>query len=528
MTNQITLSKLVISYLLVGAGVDFRMDLIMNLFWRPFLFILLLSVGKTSVASTLSLKDAMERAVQANPVIRGLDVEVSRQALEQEIARGQRLPRVDLNADYTHYAYPTFVTPIRAPDVFPPMDRDVANIGLAMSLPLYSGGKLVAAEILAAHNREAAVQSLRAGEQDLLFNVVATYTKALHFRELGSVLDARIKALQQEEDDITLRIAKGRAARLELIRLQTQLSQARYDKVSVTQGEKDARALLGALLGETGPVASLADLGPTAPALPATPEAALERALAQRPDLQQLDAMGLAARQKTAIARGERLPQVSLTAKAQESTGSDWTSYDDWNLGLRLTMPIFDGDIRKRRVEQASLEQQQMDLQRGDAHNRIASEVEQAFGALTESRARLDFAAQGEAEAREALRIESLRYHSGESTITDLLGAEAALWAAAANRLQAGYDITASQARLLRAMGELAADSFGPPVVGEKTSAAPATGGSRIERYLTWHRCGVVCAWAEGAMPPDTVASARPDRIETEHPAHPLQQGARL
>ena len=290
---------------------------------RLLLCAVLFSIGKAAFAvEPLTLWDAMARAAQTNPALKSQQAEVSRQTLAQDIAHGQRLPRVDLDAAYTRHAYPSLITPIREAGVFPPMDRDVANIGLALSLPLYRGGKLVAGEALAAHNREASVQALRAGGQDLLFNVVATYTKALHFRQLGQVLDSRITALQREEQDINLRIREGRAARLDLIRLQTQLSQARYDKVSVTQGEKDALSLLAALLGESGPAPVLSDLGMTAPNLPASPEAALQRAMQQRPDLLRLDAMGRAARQKTAIARGERLPQVDLVARAQESTGS--------------------------------------------------------------------------------------------------------------------------------------------------------------------------------------------------------------
>ncbi|PWB59607.1 MAG: TolC family protein, partial [Nitrosomonadales bacterium] len=457
--------------------------------------------------------------------------EVSRQTLEQDIARSQHLPKVDLNAAYTRYAYPTFVTPIREAGIFPPMDRDIANIGLALNLPLYSGGKLVAGEALAAHNRDASIQALRASGQDLLFNVAATFTKALHFRQLGKVLDARVKALQQEERDIGLRMREGRAARLELLRLQTQLSQARYDKVSVTQGEKDALSLLAALLGEGGPAPSLAELGATAPLLPLSPEEALDRARRQRPDLLRLDAMGKAAEQKTAIARGERLPQISLVAKAQESSGSNWKGYDDWQMGVQLSLPVFDGAIRQRRVDQASLEQRQNALQQEDARNRTASEVEQAFGALSEAHARLEAAAQGEKEASEALRIETLRYHSGENTITDLLGAETALWAATASRLQAGYDITASQARLLRAMGELAPGSFRPAEAGKKSGAAHSSSGidpRTLEQYLSWHRCSMTCGGAPLAQNANSGISSRQRFAATGLSGHSIQQGAKL
>lgn len=499
---------------------------------RLLLFAVLFSIGKAAFAvEPLTLWGAMERAVQFNPALKSQQVEVSKQTLEQDIAHGQRLPRIDLDTTYTRYAYPSLVTPIREAGVFPPMDRDIANIGLALKLPLYSGGKLVAGEALAAHNREASAQVLRASGQDMLFNVVATYTKALHFRQLGKVLDARIKALEQEEKDIGLRIQEGRAARLDLIRLQTQLSQARYDKLSITQGEKDALSLLASLLGESGSAVILSDLGVTAPSLPVSREAALSRALQQRPDILQLDAMGKAAQEKTAIARGDRLPQVDLVARAQESAGSDWKGYDDSSIGVRLSLSLFDGAIRKRRVEQARLGQRQNTLLQEDVRNRVASEIEQAFGALDESHGRLETATQGETEASEALRIETLRYRSGENTITDLLGAESALWSATASRLQAGYDITVSQARLLRATGELAPDSFRPAEAGSKTDVESSSSGidsRRLARYLAWHYSEMMCCDDRAGVHRNAGISPDKKLAEKGPAGHAIQHGARL
>lgn len=514
-----------------GEQAKIEMDKIMKPLLRLQLFTFLLFAGNAAfAANSLPLWEAMERAAQVNPAIKSQQVEVERQTLEQDIARSQHLPKVDLNAAYTRYAYPTLVTPIREAGVFPPMDRDISNIGVALNLPLYSGGKLVAGEALATHNREISVQALRAGGQDLLFNVVATYTKALHFRELGKVLDARIKALQQEESDTELRIKQGRAARLELIRLRTQLSQARYDKVSVTQGEKDALALLGSLLGERGAAPILSELGTTLPVLPVSAEDAKNHGLQQRPDILRLDAMGKAAQQKTAIARGDRLPQINLVAKAQESAGGDWKSYDDWQMGVQLSLPLFDGDIRKRKVDQASLEQRQNALQQEDARNRIAAEIEQAYGALAEARARQETAAQGEAEATEALRIETLRYHSGENTVTDLLGAESALWSATANRLQAGYDITVSQARLLRATGELAPDSFRPAATGAKrvSGGLSSLDAHTLTQYLSWHRYETTVCGNPVAQNNTDVALPRIALTETKFLAYPNKQGASL
>ncbi len=58
---------------------------------------LLLSPANTAFAAEqLLLWEAMERAVLSNPAIKSQQVEVDSQTLEQAIARGQRLPQVDL------------------------------------------------------------------------------------------------------------------------------------------------------------------------------------------------------------------------------------------------------------------------------------------------------------------------------------------------------------------------------------------------------------------------------------------------
>ncbi len=324
----------------------------------------------------------------------------------------------------------------------------------------------------------------------LLFNVTATYTKALHLRDLQKSSLARIRTLETEEAHLTQRLAQGRAAKLELIRLQTQLSQARHDLLAIEQRERDALTLLAMLLGESRTLPPLADLTPTHVALPSSREEALAKAMGQRPELLRAQALGRVASDRVAIAKGEQRPQVSLVATAQETAGGDWKGYGAGQIGVQVTIPLFDGAIRNNRVAQARLEQRRSELQVEDTANALASEVEQAVGAVTESRARLEVARQGEREAEEALRIETARYEAGESTITDLLGAESALWSARVNRLQAGYDVTANEARVLRAIGELSPESFGP---GQAAAASVSRSGGRggpgieIEEYLALH-----------------------------------------
>lgn len=420
-------------------------------------------IHPAQASEAMTLPQALEQALAANPTIQSHELDVQTQALERKIATGRRLPRLDLTGSVTHHAYPTTVIPIREAGVFPPLDRDIASVGLALTLPLYTGGRLAAGISLAEHNVEAAAQTLRGAGQDLMFNVAAAYTKALHLRDLQRAIAARVETLETEQAMLSRRLEQGRAARLEMVRLQTRLSQARHDFLAARQGEHDALSLLATLLGAPTALPDLADIAPTVVKLPDSRDEALARAVRQRPELQRAQAQERAAASNVQIAASERLPQVSLVASAQETAGAgEWKGYGGGQIGVLVSVPIFDGSISKNRVAQARLEVGKSQLRIRQTANAIVSEVEQAFGAFGESTGRLQVAAQGEREADEALRIERVRYSAGESTVTELLASEAALWTARVNRLQAGYDVVVSQARLLRSIGELAPESFKP------------------------------------------------------------------
>ena len=421
---------------------------------------LALWAGAGHAQEPMTLPQALRQALTANPTVASQAVELERQRLERQIARGERAPALGLEASYTSYSHPTLVTSIREAGVFPPLDRDIGRLGLVLDLPLYAGGRLLAGESLALHRHEAATHGLAGAEQDLLYDVTATYVKALHLRDLQRSSRARIAAFEREESHLEAQLAQGRVARLDLMRLQTQLSESRHDLLVLEQAERDARSLLAALLGEDGPMPPLTDSVSGPVNLPTTREEALARALDRRPDLLRAEALARAASDQVDIAVGERRPRVSLVGQVQESAGSDWRGYDDAQIGVQVSLPVFDGSIRRRRVDQARLAQRRSTLEVEQAGLRIATEIEQSHGAVSTSRARLAVAEQGEQEAVESLRIETARYHAGESTISDLLDADAAYWGAVTDRLQAGYDLVTSQARLLHATGELSVDHF--------------------------------------------------------------------
>lgn len=409
---------------------------------------------------TLTLTEAMSRALSANPAVAIDRYEVDKQALEKAIAAGEFLPKIDLQADYTHYSDPYQIHPIREAGVFPPLDTDIVGLSATIKQPLYTGGRLSAARSAATYDHAAAQEKSKASGQDLLFSVTSTYAQVLKYAHLRVSLVRRIKALETEEESTRRKLASGRVPKLDLIRLQTQLSEARHDLVATRQREQDALHTLAALLNQPGPLPPLAELGPASEDLPATEAELLAAVEEKNPTLRRLKAESLSAAEGVDIARADRRPQVHLTGRVRESSGSDGTFYDDQQVGVTVSLPVFDGGVRKNRVGQAALARNQTELALDDAANALAAEARQAFGGHVEARSRLQIAEQREREAEEVLRIETLRYRNGASVITDLLSAETEYWDAVASRYQAGYELVLSEARLLKVKGALGVDSF--------------------------------------------------------------------
>ncbi|HSH84550.1 MAG TPA: TolC family protein, partial [Guyparkeria sp.] len=326
-----------------------------NLSWFPrrIAWSLLLSLaglgasipGVADAAQSLTLEAAVSQALHANPTLQAVSLERDATALEPEIARAARYPELELGSSYTHYSDPYLVHPIERPGEFPPLDDDITSVGATLRLPLYAGGRLVAGESLAASLSEGALQQLRDSEQDLVYNVVATYAKALQLRDLYIAEGRRIEGLQAEVEAIQRKLDQGRAARLDVLRVQTRLSQAQFDQGATAQGERDTQGLLAALMGAPPRSWALEELPVVLFEVPGSVETATEVAAREHPRVRQAETDRDAAADRLTIARGERLPEVDLVAETQTRRGDDWEGRDDWYVGMTLSVPLFDGGI---------------------------------------------------------------------------------------------------------------------------------------------------------------------------------------
>jgi outer membrane protein TolC len=430
--------------------------------------------------TVLSLPDAIGQALARNPQHLSQRLEIERAGAGLAAARAAERPTLDATGSATRYGYPTFVHGIRTAGVFPPLDTTIVDLGLALKLPLYTGGRLAQGVVLADLGQQIARERERLGAQEITFNVSSVYFKIQQLETLAQVYAARIVSLEAQLKRATLLREAGKTGKLDQLKISTLLTKARHDQLQVENRGREAWSLLYQLAGTPRPA--------QAPALTRyaaawAPDSSLEQwrqqAQAQRPDLQVAQRQIAAGSAREEIARAEQRAAVSLVSGVRGRSGSSGRLYDDWSVGVQLNVPLFDGGLRRARVDEAATARRQADLAAEQTRLEVDKQVEDAWNAHAEAESRLRVTATGIAEASEALAIETLKLEQGVGLVTDVLNAETALLGAQADRLQAQFDLITSRFGLLRATGALNLERVATLVAPD--TAAPG-GNSTAER----------------------------------------------
>lgn len=415
------------------------------------------TVAQAAESPPLSLPEAIEQALAQNPAQVSRRLETERAAKGQDAARGARGPSLNFNTSATYYGYPALVVPIREVGVFPPLDDTIYDLGVALKLPIYTGGRLTQEVALADLSNQVAIEQLRQGRQELVFNVSSVYLKIVQLSKLEAAYAARIASLESQEKRVKLLVQVGRAPRLDLLRIGVQLAKARHDRLQVQNSREQAYTLFYSLLGREAPEvpAPLVSYAAADAAVGALEE--FVRAAGElRPELRIARGRLASSEAQADIVRSQRLPDVSLIGVYRERTGGTNVDFlDDWNVGVQLSVPLYDGGVRRAQVEQAVLAREQAQQTVEQTRLDIHKQVRDAWYAHAEAQSRAEVTARSVQEAEEALSIERLRYEQGVGLVTDLLDAESALLTAQADRLQGEFDLIITRVDLLRASGQL-------------------------------------------------------------------------
>ena len=418
--------------------------------------------GRGALAREMALSDCISAALEANRTIAE-----SRESLAQaragiSEARSGFLPNLSLSGSY-NFVEENQTVNLPLPGVGTErLKVDFAYdyiMDLALSQPLYTGGRLWSSYRISTLSRDIAVADLERLEADVALSVIEVFYSYLLANQSVVVAQDAISTAEEFLRVVRSRYSQGQASRFEVMRAEVEVSNLTPALISarnaVALSELSLKNLMGVPLGEEIEFRGSFDETP----VNIGAADAVRRALENRPELRILRNRARIADRSLVLARAGRLPTFAVTADYNVGSNQLSLEGEKWdktfNAYFVVSLPIFDGFRTKSQIARSRSEIRQADLSVAQMEEAIELEVRSSLLDLDAALERLKSQEKSVEVAQEGLKIANDQYVQGVATNLDVMDAQLALTTARKNRLEALHDLNLATATLERSMGVL-------------------------------------------------------------------------
>lgn len=262
-----------------------------------------------------------------------------------------------------------------------------------------------------------------------------------------------LESAKEHYHQTELLLKSGLVAKFELTKARQQVTETSEALLEALKNEDLARAQLRFLVNSEGSLPSRIQVPPAVKFQPLELASLVRVAHARRPEIVVLDKNLEAADRLLEAAQAEGRPVLTLSFIYNRQTGSILSPAEVSQAILGFQVPLYDGGVRRAKVEQAESQIRELKLQAELLKQSVALEVEGAWLELSQSRASLDSALSSLATATEAHRMAAARYKHGISTSLEFEDAQRTLSTARIGAVTARYQQDLAFAELEFALG---------------------------------------------------------------------------
>ena len=412
----------------------------------------LLVPGSVAGQETVSLEDAIVRAIDRSPALAQSSSQLENAESARRTVLGDFLPNLSASSGSSVQSSQRFD---QATQRVVSGNSNSYNAGLSASYTLFQGGRRFAEWDRTAAEIRAAGASLEDQRYAVILQTQNAFYNALRQADLLEVQNARLERAQESLGNIRQRVVLGVATRSDTLRARLEVANARQAVLVQEVALRSARFALGRQIGAAGPVLPEipGDMEPTPIFL--TDEEIYRIAEAESPSVRAADADMEAAESALSSTRTQWWPSLNL------SSGYSWANdvaafangNTSWNLRFSMNYQIFNGFSREDQIFRAQNSARVARLQNDDARLAARQEADAALQNVRAAELAIEIANEAVAVAAEDLRVVQARYDLAVATILDLVTSQVALEEAEANVVSARYDYLLSRAELEAILG---------------------------------------------------------------------------
>lgn len=378
----------------------------------------------TSAPLTLTLQDALERARKNNPEYRSALTEFGVAKEDRVQSRAALLPNLNYNAGFLY-----------TEGNGTPAARFIANNGVHEYISQGNVHQSISLENIADYRRRRAAEAVAKARSEiaargLVVTVVRTYYGfVVAQRKYATAQRAATEA--QRFLDISQKLEKGgEVAHSDVIKGQIQFLQQQRDlqesELEMNRGRLDLAVLVFPDFNENFSVVDDLQLPEPLPPFPEVQAAAANK----NPVLRAALAAVQEANQEVAAAWNGFLPALSLDyfygidANQFATRAPDGTRNLGYAATATLQLPVWNWGANRSKLKQAGLRREQARVELNFAQRQLLGNLRTFYEEAQTARLQLESLNQSADLATDSLRLTTMRYQAGESTVLEVVDAQ--------------------------------------------------------------------------------------------------------
>ncbi len=399
----------------------------------------------------LTLRQCIDLALSKNPQIKIAEGNYELSAALLKSTSSFLFPQISFQTGWTRNGGTTFIGPIQREGFY-----NNFTYGFQVQQLVFDFGKSYTKVAASSDLKNASGEDFISTKQDLILATDIAYFNYLQANRLIEVSNETVKQAEEHLRQAKAFYSVGKSPRFDVLKAETDLANAKVNLISAENNIRISKLQLENVLNQ-----KLSDSVSLEDNLEVKKDSidvksAIENAINNRPEIISGKYKLNANKSLLTSAWLTNLPSINATG------GYNWRSYNinqpfpnSWNVGLTLSLPLFQGFALDAGVEQARANLKTTEAVNDALLQSVMLDVEQQYSTLQEASERITATRALVAQAGETLKLAEGRYKQGVGSAIEITDALVGYYNAETSYIQSLYDYQVSYARLQRAMGLL-------------------------------------------------------------------------
>ncbi len=334
-------------------------------------------------------------------------------------------------------------------------DRDVLTSSVRAIWPIFTGGRISAAQDIAQGKTQEAKYMLAMMQQAKFEDLSRFYFGVVLAEKVVETRKEVEAGLKRHYEDAVKLQQQGQIAKVERLQAESAYDKAKVDTQKSVRDLEIAQVALTKLLQQSSTTVPTTKLFINSSLPPMS--SFINKTLASYPGLHILDAKRKQADGLIDVEKGKYYPEVYLYGdyNLYESDSLAAKMAPDWAVGIGVSVPLIDSSGRSGKVKAALSMVTQVNHLRAQAEQDLSVLVEKTYREANQALEEYNGLKSSLALAKENIRLREKAFSQGLSTSLDVVDAELYLSAVKTQRLAAAYQYVMCLTRLLAISGEM-------------------------------------------------------------------------